>query len=162
MSEHLIPVEVADPDLDEDALRQRIAAGIATRRQLALENGLEFDALAHGQTFLAAADDSPLKDLQLFQDKISVNLIITPRAYSRFGILASPLTRLRREIHGLVAFYCNRLGMRQIVFNERLVHLLSTLCYQVQSVEGLADQVAALQRQIEALERQLDEGTDEH
>lgn len=162
MNEHLIPVEVADPDLDEDALRHRIAAGIATRRQLALENGLEFDALARGQAFLAVGDESPLKDLQLFQDKISVHLIIAPRAYARFGFLASVLKRLRWELHGLVVFYCNLLGQRQIVFNERLVHYLNTVSDHLQSAERLADQVVALQRRVEALERQLDEGTDEH
>jgi hypothetical protein len=155
MCEYTVPVEVSDPAIDEAALRRRVNEGIVKRQQLAIERGLDFEGLARGQAFITADDEFPLQDLQLYQDKIRVSLVLTPRPYMRLGFLMPILTRLRQEFHGLVAFYCNLLGQRQILFNERLVQLLVTFSYRLQSTENLASQLATLQRQVETLEHQL-------
>jgi hypothetical protein len=155
MNDSTIPIEVGDPALDAAALRQRVADGITRRRQMAVERGLDFESLARGQLLMIATSDHWLKDLQLYQDKIHVHVVPAPSPYTDLRFLAAILTRLRKEFHGLAAFYCNLLGQRQILFNEKLVQILNVFSHSLKSAESMADQVADLQQRVEALEQRL-------
>jgi hypothetical protein len=156
MNDYTIPIEVGDPALDAAALRQRVADGITMRQQLAVERGLDFETLARGQLLMPAADQHWLKDLQLYQDKIHVHTTLTPPPDTCLGFLTAILIRLKKEFHGLAAFYCNLLGERQILFNERLVQILNVFSYSLKSAESTADQVADLYQRVEALEQRFE------
>lgn len=155
MNDYTIPIEVGDPALDAAALRQRVADGITMRQQLAAERGLDFETLARGQLLMPAADQHWLKDLQLYQDKIHVHAALTSPPYTYLSFPAAILIRLKRELHGLAAFYCNLLGQRQILFNEKLVQILNVFSHSLESAESLVDRVAELQQRVELLEQQL-------
>jgi hypothetical protein len=155
MNDYTIPIEVGDPALDAAALRQRVAEGITMRRQLAVEQALDFENLARGQLLMTAADEHWLKDLQLYQDKIHVHVIPSPPPYTHLSFLTAILMRFKKEFHGLAAFYCNLLGERQILFNERLVQILNVFSHSLKSAESTAEQVADLHQRVEALEQRL-------
>jgi hypothetical protein len=155
MSDYTLPIEVDDPALDAAVLHQRVLDGISQRRQLAVERGLDFENLARGQLLMAATNEHWLKDLQLYQDKIHVHTTLTPPPYTNLGFLTAILIRLKKELHGLAAFYCNLLGQRQILFNEKLVQILQLFSHSLESAESLADRVAELQQRVEILEQQL-------
>jgi hypothetical protein len=155
MSDHTIPIEIDDPALDAAALHQRVLDGISRRRQLAVERGLDFENLARGQLLMTATNEHWLKDLQLYQDKIHVHAALTPPPYTYLGFPMAILIRLKKEFHGLAAFYCNLLGERQILFNEKLVQILNVFSHSLESAESLADRVAELQQRVEILEQQL-------
>lgn len=65
--------------------------------------------------------------------------------------------RLKRPFHQLVLFYVNKLGQKQIIFNDRLlraVHSLARLDDEKnREIEALRAQVAQLQQQIRDLEQ---------
>lgn len=164
MNDHpvpVIPIEACDPEIDDD-LRRRITEGIARRQQAVVARGLDFEVLAYGRAVFSAPAEPSLEELRLYQDKIRVHLAISPRPYTRFGILTSVLTKVRQELHALAAFYCNLLGQRQILFNERLVQLLTAFSHRLQSTQRMADQLDTLQRRVEALESRLGERPHEH
>jgi hypothetical protein len=155
MSDYTIPIEVDDPALDAAALRQKVADGITRRRQLAVERGLDFESLVRGQLLMTATNEHWLKDLQLYQDKIHVHVVPAPPPHTHLSFLMAILMRLKKEFHGLTAFYCNLLGERQILFNEGLVQALTRFSHSLHSMENLADQVADLHQRVEALEQRL-------
>jgi hypothetical protein len=155
MSDHAIPIEVDDSALDVAALHQRVLDGISRRRQLAVERGLDFENLARGQLLMTAAGEHWLKDLKLYQDKIHVHAALTSPPYTYLGFPTAILIRLKKELHGLAAFYCNLLGQRQILFNEKLVQTLKVFSHSLESAESLAGRVAELQQRVEILEQQL-------
>jgi hypothetical protein len=145
--------EAGHSSTEMDALCNRLAQDIARRRKLATERGLDFELVAHGERHVSQDTEADFDDLQLYRDKIRVHLVMAPRRYTRLGLLPQLADRLRRELHGLPVFYCNLLGQRQILFNDRLLHLLASFAQRLKVTEDVADQVQALQRRIEALER---------
>jgi hypothetical protein len=152
-----LPIQVDDPEINQEVLRQRLAEGIAARRKMADERGLDFAVLAHGRAYVDTSGRSPWQDLQILKNKIAVHPTIVSRTGGRCWFLEPLVIRLRREMHGLVAFYCNLLGERQILFNEVLLRFLAEHPADPSSDRTPADRIAALEQRVERLERRLND-----
>jgi hypothetical protein len=155
-----IPVLFGTSEAEQAAFRQRIAEGIARRRQQAVERHLDFQRLALGE-HTPQAGASPLADLRLYQDKIYLHPTPAVRFATGIKPLDSLLAKIRGELHNLAVFYCNRLGERQMLFNQRLVQLVATLADADQTAV-LDDRVSALEKRLAELERRSMEGTGDH
>lgn len=68
----------------------------------------------------------------------------------------SLLARLKRPFHNLSLFYVNKLGQKQIAFNDRLLRAIKSLASldeeKSREIQALREQVARLQQQIKNLE----------
>ncbi len=69
----------------------------------------------------------------------------------------SLMARLKRPFHQLALFYVNRLGQKQIVFNDRLLRAVNSLANldeeKSREIQVLRAQVAELQQRIQGLEQ---------
>ncbi len=80
-------------------------------------------------------------------DQIWVPAEITP---SRWSLL----TRVKKSFHQLVLFYVNRLGERQIKFNDRILRAVNLLA----SAQAARDEeIISLQQQITRLQNQIEQ-----
>ncbi|MBK8905046.1 MAG: hypothetical protein IPM53_27950 [Anaerolineaceae bacterium] len=69
----------------------------------------------------------------------------------------SLLARLKRPLHQLTLFYVNKLGQKQIIFNDRLLRAVNSLASldeeKGREIQALREQMTHLQQRIEALEQ---------
>jgi lipid II:glycine glycyltransferase (peptidoglycan interpeptide bridge formation enzyme) len=83
-------------------------------------------------------------------DKIWLELSI-PAADKSFA------ARLKRPLHQLVLFYVNRIGQKQIKFNDRMLrivnHLVTSEEKKENEIKELQERLAHLQKRIEELEQ---------
>ena len=67
------------------------------------------------------------------------------------------LARLKRPFHQLVLFYVNKLGQKQIIFNDRLLRAVQSLASlddeKSREIESLRAQIDQLQQQVKDLEQ---------
>jgi hypothetical protein len=152
-----IPVVIGLPEADLSTLKHRLMESIARRRDLAAAQGLGFDQLASGAGLPALANEDPLAHLTVFQDRICVQPSRVDRFLTGIRLVDDILTRLRREVHNVAIFYCNRLGQRQMLFNRALVRLMVTTGEREQTVEALNVRLAQLEARIAELERQFNQ-----
>jgi len=160
MSDSLIPLGFSCSGIDQTALQQRIAEGIARRREMAAIQGIDFERLARGG-IAPAADASPWEHLLIYQNRICVQPSRVERFSTGVGLLDRLLGRARRELHGVAMFYCNMLGQRQMLFNYELLQVLKPMMDLSRSIEALHVRVAALEDRIASLERQRNGGLHE-
>ena len=157
MSDSLIPLAFNCSEIDQVALQQRIAEGIARRREMAAIQGLDFERLARGE-IAPAADASPWEHLLIYQNRICVQPSRVERFSTGVGLVDRLLARARRELHSIAIFYCNLLGQKQMLFNRELLQVLESIISLSHSIEALQTRVAAMEDRIASLERQRDEG----
>lgn len=155
-------------DLDKDVIRQvfELEKTAVNQTDLAarIYNNLKthkLEAPAHWSVFALTVDnlnDDPLS-LDLHEalnsatkeyDKIWLEMSI-PASDTSF------VARLKRPFHQLVLFYVNKIGQKQIKFNDRLLRLVNHLIVSEEKKENeikeLQEKLAHLQKRIEELEQ---------
>jgi hypothetical protein len=144
--------ELGKTAVNQEALAARIAENLANHQ---LESPPDWPTFALTNTpahsEFAASPDLRLAVEQATQayDKIWVDLSIAAADKSF-------LARIKRPFHELAAYYVNRLGQRQIKFNDRLLRLIHRLIATENrkdaEIQALQTQLSDLQARIQALE----------
>jgi hypothetical protein len=149
-------VEFRDPDIDSEAIMQRIRQKIRERRADAESRGIDYEAFVEG---LYAAQVSARFDHDLYYDlrrmsvgynKIGVGLSLTE---SRIPILGPIIQRIRRALHQLVIYYVNQLAGQQARFNEYTMRALTSMTGTLEDGGDAADMDALRKEVIELRER---------
>jgi hypothetical protein len=142
--------EIGTATINQDELTQCIADYLAMHPLKTPERWAEFVITAVSPPH----PNSALTDLQAAleqatraYDQIWIKVDITP---SRWPLL----DHLKKSIHQLVVFYVNRLGERQIKFNDRILRTVNLLA-AAQSAKN--EETAVLKQQITALQQRLNE-----
>ena len=141
--------EMENTAVSPDELSQKIAATLA---RYSLETPASWPEFAITSTPPDAAPDlhqlyAALEQAARAYDQIWVTAEITP---SRWPLL----NRIKKSFHQLVIFYVNRLGERQIKFNDRILRAANLLA-AAQSVRD--EEITRLKGQIAYLQTRLDE-----
>lgn len=144
--------------VESDKLWKRIVEGIAQRREGAVRQGIDFDRLARGE--VAPVTNASFWDrLRIYQDRIYVQPSRAERFSTGIGLLDRVLAFVRRELHGVALFYCNRLGQRQMLFNREILQLLLSLNNLNHSLGMLNTRVERLERRVLEMEALLRKDT---
>ena len=153
-------------DLDKDTIRQVFALGDTAVNQTSLAErisknleGHQLKSPTHWPTF-ALTEDAPgsdsvsiaslreaLNNATKEYDKIWLEITI-PASDNSFA------ARLKRPFHQLVLFYVNRIGQKQIRFNDRLLRILNHLVTLEEKKDG---EIQALRQQVTDLQKRLEE-----
>jgi hypothetical protein len=143
-------LEIRDPEIDSVALAERVAKHITARRARAAELNLDFEELA-GLTSASGLDEA----LALIPPSCdSIHLDPEPLG-PRVRPWRHPLCWFKQQAHALAVYYVNRLGYRQMVFNDSTLQLLKHLLVEGKAeVTHLRTQVADLTERLAALEQQ--------
>ena len=142
--------EINTPTINQAELAQHIAEDLASHSLQAPERWPEFAITAVSPT-----NSSPdltdlyaaLEQATRAYDQIWVKVDIKP---SRWPLL----DRLKTSFHQLVVFYVNKLGERQIKFNDRSLRVANLLA-AAQAAKN--EETAVLKKQIAALQNRLNE-----
>lgn len=147
-------VEIRDKEIDTEAIMRQIRENIRQRREIAREQGVDFDAFVDGlyrkgEGHFASEVYYNLRRASSSYDRITVKRYISPRQIPIIGPL---IQRVRISLHDLVIYYVNMLGSKQVSFNEAMVYVLSNLLKGLEKdAEQKAVELAALREEIQKL-----------
>ncbi|KAA3658847.1 MAG: hypothetical protein DWQ04_23885 [Chloroflexi bacterium] len=146
--------EIRTTTIKQDELAQCIADHLAMHPLKAPQRWAEFAITAVSPTNAnpdLADLHTALAQAAHAYDQIWVEIDITP---SRWPLL----DRIKKSLHHLVIFYVNRLGERQIKFNDRILRTVNLLAVahsaKNEETAVLKQQITSLQHRLNELERQ--------
>lgn len=144
--------ELKDTAVNQEILAKRIADNLQKHQLTTPSSWPTFtlpSAPLSTETAVSASFLAALEQATAQYDKIWLDLAI-PTTDNSF------LTRLKRPFHQLVLFYVNKLGQRQIKFNDQLLRIIHQLVAAQNkkdvTIEKLQEQLTDLQKRIETLE----------
>lgn len=158
-------------DLDKDAIYQvfELEKTAVNQTDLAtrIYNNLkthDLEAPAHWPTFALTSDEVNSESYSASASNLRAALNNAIKEYDKIGLeLSIPAAdksfaaRLKRPFHQLVLFYVNKIGQKQIKFNDRLLRIVKQLVASEEKkdskINKLQEQLAHLQKRIEELEQ---------
>lgn len=145
--------EIRDPAIETDLIKKTIAERIEDRRAYAQEHSLDFDKLSRPAT-LAEFNEAATPWLLHLIGSRQASILVEPFGSSQAeqGRLSRLMERIKKPFHNLAIYYVNRLGQKQILFNESITW--AAALHQAR-LEKLQAQVAALEQTVQKLETQL-------
>ena len=155
-----------DLEMDVETVVARIRESLVAR---AVEHDVEYPtyavALARSGGKLTCFPEElyyQLEQANLSYQRVLAELSVVE---SRTPLVGRFITRFKRELHRLVAFYVNQVAERQVTVNDAVVQTLNHLVDRLESrfqvfagesgIDSLQRQVSELQERVESLEAQL-------
>jgi len=151
-------IDIRTPEVNVEAIMERIRERVQQRRAKAQEQGLVYDRLTESGSPIDSTGRRLSSDFyyDLYQarqgaDSIWVSLsVVGNNRYPQ--ILNSLITRFRHALHHLVIYYVNMLAGRQISFNRASIGAIEELA---RANELMAERLAALEKEVEILSERL-------
>jgi hypothetical protein len=145
--------EIRDPAIDADLVKRTIAERIETRRAHTKEHSLDFEKLSRPVS-LAEFNQATAPWLLNLIGSRQASILVEPYSSTKTnqGWPGWLMGWVKKPIHNLAIYYVNRLGKKQILFNESVTWAVAL--HQAR-LEKLQAQVAALEQTIQNLEAQL-------
>lgn len=144
--------EIRDPEIDTTEVGRLIAARTEQRRQYAREHNLNFEGLAQPANPADRSEEAIRWTLSLVESRQAAILISPYTLSSDQGVLARLVSWLKMQAHNLVIYYVNKLGQKQVLFNESTTWAIAL---QQARFEKLQAQVNALEQEIQQLKARL-------
>ena len=147
------PIEIRDPNIDTDAIMQRIRENVAKRRVVA------FDP-AELPTFdvedVQTVDDPilayHLEQVRAAYNKVWPELVLAPSWATQLPVIGKIWQSIREQAHRLVLYYVEMTAGKQVGFNEHVVGSLNRLTRMQERIAELEQEIAALQKQLSAIQ----------
>jgi hypothetical protein len=144
--------EIRDPEIDTAEIGRSIAERSEQRRRYAREQAINFEQLVQPAVSDEAGDEAIRWTLSLMEARQAA-ILVEPYAISaNQGGMGRLVSWLKMQAHNLVIYYVNKLGQKQILFNESATWAIAL---QQARFEKLQTQVSALEQEIQRLEARL-------
>jgi hypothetical protein len=145
--------ELEKTAVNQNALAERISENLKKHQLQTPDKWATFalpTTLAENETITNADLLAALEQAAQTYDKIWVDLSLSPTDNSI-------TTRIKRLFHQLAIFYVNKLGQKQIKFNDRLLRVVQQLIVveneKDAQIRGLQEQLARLQKRVQEMEK---------
>jgi len=154
-------IEIRDPNIDAEAIMQKIRASIRMRKEQAEAQGVDYEAFVEGlytSDVTARFDHNLYYDLRRMSvgyDKVGVGLSVSERNVPVIGGL---IKRFREGLHTLVIYYVNMLAGQQARFNELVVRSTTSMVKTLEDgtpnaeLDALREEITNLKQRVAELE----------
>jgi hypothetical protein len=144
--------EIKDPNIATDEIRQLVAERVRQRQAYAQDQAIDFEAMAQSLSLKAQSQAAIPWMLHALTSRQASILVAPYTVPSEQRFPGQMWAWAKQQIHNLVIYYVNRLGKKQISFNESATW---AIMLQQARLENLQATVTILEQKIQALEAQL-------
>jgi len=155
MTEFESSIQVNDPDIQVEQVKDQVANRIRARREEARAQGLDYDHLTDSDVIVPGSQEATtdlrarLRELDSMSQEIGVSLAVRDR---QFPLLNRFFFGVEMLLHKLVVKYVNRMAGRQSVFNKSVTEVMADLVARLERIDA---NIVDIQKRMSELEKRM-------